>query len=235
MSNWPAVEAALDEFATAGSVSPGVFAALADRVRTAIEAPDAAKVEEAAQRLEELFRQLIAVAPRSVREASRGKGEPDILAGYALGKIAFAHLLAARIADTRADRRFIEHLSDRRYLPLVTALYNEALAVSALREKVGERLETVSRKLAVLRSLGIVISKKHGNVVVNMLSPAARALVDQLGLVPSEEVLPLITMPDIKQTIENKRAGLQSHMKEVAHFTARSKVVPIRRHLRKAA
>jgi DNA-binding transcriptional ArsR family regulator len=227
-SNWPAVDAALEEFARDARLSPPIFAAIADRLRTAIEAPETERIDEAATMIELLFRELVAKSSHAVRTASRGDGEADIAAGYALGKVAFAQLLAARIADTRADGRFVEHLRDLRYLPLVRALHDGPLNVNALREQVGERLETVSRKLGGLRALGIVVSKKHGNVVVNMLSPAARAMVEQLGLAPvAEEPVQTVKAPRAKEMIRTKRERLDDYMKEAAHFVPRNNVLPL--------
>ncbi|MER8751608.1 helix-turn-helix domain-containing protein [Mesorhizobium sp. M1050] len=221
-SDWPVVDAALKAMAEGSQLAPSTFAAIADRLRTAIEAQDAASVQVAAELLENFYRDAAAAASPSVQAASRGEAGGDLAESYALGKLAFAQLIAARIADTRADSRFVDHIRDNRYLPYVQAIFTEPLSVSAIREKVGTRLETVSRKLAVLRALGIVASRKQGNVVVNMLTPAAAATVEMLGLAPTREAVPVVKVPDVRQAIDKERETLKLHMQETPLFVRRS-------------
>ena len=221
-SYWPALDAALSAAADGAAIPSATFAAVADRLRSAIDAPDAARVRDASDILEQFYRQMASTASPAVQAVSRGLEGGDIAAGYVLGKIAFAQLLAARIADTRADDRFINHVRDARYLPYIQAMYAEPLSVSALRDKVGTRIETVSRKLAVLRSIGIVTSRRQGTVVVNMLTPAAKDTVDALGLVIAQEVDAIIRPREVQKTLEKARGTLSPHMQGAQPFRGRS-------------
>jgi DNA-binding transcriptional ArsR family regulator len=220
-SNWPALDKARKALEDGATVPPSTFAAIADRLQVAIDAPDAARIQTAATMLEAFYRDVVSTATSAVQGASRGVDNGDLAISYALGKFSFAQLLAARIADRRADQRFVDHISDARYLPYVQALATEPLSVSALREKTGERLETASRKLGALRALGIVVSRKHGNVVVNMLTPAASATLDMLGLSRSDLSAPVAKTADARQTLDGKREALQSHMRETPPFVGR--------------
>lgn len=221
-SYWPVLETALRAAADDAAIPSGTFAAVADRLRSAIDAPDAARVRDASDILEQFYRQMASAASPAVQAVSRGLEDGDIAASYVLGKIAFAQLLAARIADTRADDRFVNHVRDNRYLPYIQAMYAEPLSVSALREKVGTRIETVSRKLAVLRSIGIVTSRRQGTVIVNMLTPAAKDTIDALGLAPAQEIAATIKPRDVQQTLEKARGTLSPHMQGAQPFRGRS-------------
>ena len=226
-SNWPAIEAALAALSEGAPLTPSLFATIADRLRSAIEAPDAARIEEAATRLETFFRQAVAMAPAALQAATRGEDAGQLAAGYALGKLSFAQLLAARIADTRTDTRFIEHVRDTRYLPFLQAMFVEPLSVTALAEKGGSRIETVSRKLSALRALGIVASRKQGTVVVNMLTPAASATLEALGLAPTQEqAVPTVRDVDIRQALDERREELAPHMQATPLFSHRRAAAP---------
>ncbi|MDD2705522.1 MAG: helix-turn-helix domain-containing protein [Acidocella sp.] len=220
ISNWPVLDQATKVIADGKQLPPSIFTAIADRLRTAIEAPDAARVQTAAELLERFYREAVAKAPVAVQAASRGEDSSDLATTYALGKFAFAQLLAARIADTRADGRFIDHIRDERYLPYIQALFAAPLNVSALSEKTGKRIETVSRKLVVLRGLGIVTARKHGNVVVNMLTPAAVATLEELGLSPAQEVASVIRASGARSEIERRQIMLSPHMRKIQKFSS---------------
>lgn len=219
ISNWPVLEQAGKMIADGEQLPSSIFAAIADRLRAAIETPDAARVQAAAEQLEHFYREAVATAPTAVQAASRGEDNGNLAATYYLGKFAFAQLLAARIADTRADDRFINHIHDERYLPYIQALFSAPLSVSALSQKTGKRIETVSRKLAVLRALGIVAARKQGNVVVNMLTPAATATLEEFGLSPALEVAPEIIIPEVQSEIKKRRIGLPLYMQKIPPFS----------------
>jgi DNA-binding transcriptional ArsR family regulator len=221
-SNWPLLDRAVDAIAQGTPLPSSVFAAIADRLRAAIESPDAARIDSAAALLEDLFRRAAAAAPLPVQAASRGEQDGDLSTGYALGKLAFAQLLAARIADTRADTRFIEHVRDPRYLPFIQALYGEPLSVGTLAESASNRIETVSRKLNILRALGIVVSRRRGTVVENMLTPAARTTLEALGLAPTrEEPVPVVKEPEVQRVIADKLEALAPHLQATPLFVGR--------------
>ena len=57
------------------------------------------------------------------------------------------------------------------------ALFSEDRTGQALAEITGERAETVSRKLKVLREMGAVDYRRDGTSFYNFLTPAARSAV----------------------------------------------------------
>lgn len=220
ISNWPAVDAALADLGESTALPAYFHTAIADRLREVIEASGAADAVKAADILEKIFREVSVHAPADVRSVTRGEGAPEFEAVYALGKISFAQLLAARVADNRADTRFTAHVTDPRYLAYARALADAQLSVSALQAKTGERMETVSRKLAILRELGIVASRKQGNVVVNMLTPSARHVLEQTGL---WEEAPLLAVDDAKESsaqkaLASKRDALPDYLQTSPSF-----------------
>lgn len=202
--------------------SAAVYTAVADRLRAALEAPDATRAQAASEFLEHIYRDIAAGASPAVQAASRGEDGGDLGMSYTLGKLAFAQLIAARVADTRANDRFVDHVRNRLYLPYLQALFDAPLTVTALQEKVGTRLETVSRKLGVLRALGLVASRKQGNEVVNMLTPATLATMDAFGLTPMREAVPTVKTPDVRDTINDERGTLKRHMQEAPAFIGRA-------------
>jgi len=220
-SNWPSLERAVATWAEGGALSPAINTAVADRLRAAIETTDATRVRNASDILEAAFQSALAASPASVQAVVRGEGDPEVATGYALGKLAFAQLLAGRIADTRADDRFVEHVRNRHYLPYLQALFEAPLTVTTLQTRIGTRLETVSRKLAVLRALGLVASRRQGTEVVNMLTPAATTTLESLGLNPVTETVPVVRAPDVREALEDQRDALAPHMRGIPAFTDR--------------
>ncbi|WP_374386492.1 ArsR/SmtB family transcription factor [Brevundimonas sp.] len=220
-SNWSVLDQALSAWAEGSGLPPKVYTALADRLRTAIESTDATRIQTASDLLQAAFQSALVASPASVQAAARGEGAHEMATGYALGKLAFAQLLAGRIADTRADSRFVEHVRNRHYLPYLQALFGGPLTVNALQLKVGTRLETVSRKLAVLRELGLVASRRQGTEVINILTPAAAATMEALGLNPVVETVPVVRAPDVREALDGERNALPSHMRGIPSFAER--------------
>ena len=221
-SNWPALSAALEAIAIDSELPTGAFTAIADRLRGAIESADPARIVEAAAILEQFYDDVAALSSAAVRNAARGAARDDLAASYALGKIAFAQLLAARIADKRADPGFIAQATDPRYLPYLLALGTDELSVGQLKDKVGERIETVSRKLADLRETGIVSSRKRGTQVANVLTPAARQLLASLPTVmpPTAGSAGDLPAPAVRRALEAKRERLPDHLQQAPHFAS---------------
>lgn len=213
-SSWTAAELAAAAFIKGGVPAPAIYTAFADRLRDAIEAPGETAIDAAAHVLEKLFREAAAKSPETVREAARG-GEGETATAYALGKLAFAQLVAARAASSRADGRFLEHIRDPRYRPYVEALAEGPLSGPRLRQKVGERAETVSRKLAVLRELGIVLSRRQGNIGETMLTPGAHAALSQIAPAQPFTVPDEAPRSDVKaaKALADKRDSLPAHLR----------------------
>lgn len=240
-SNWPVLDATVEALARGEAFPTGAFAAIADRLRSAIESPDAQRIEDASKRLEHFLRTTIAGASSDVQLVSRGENGSvsgaDAAILYSLGKVAFAQLLAARIADTRVDERFVERVFDKRYLPILHELAAEPLSVTQLKERTGEALATVSRKLGVLRGLGIVAFRKQGNIVMNLLTPAAKeVLATHAHLAGSKEGTgedsgatttgtdtaagyePPVPDDEARHKLEDIRAALDEHMQSPPQF-----------------
>lgn len=219
-SNWPVLEWAWAEFANGSGLPPTVFTAIADRLRGAIESPDAELVQAAAHTLEAFYRNMVTASPSSVRDAARGEVTGETAASYALGKLAFAQLLAARIADTRADARFLEQVRAPKHLAYIRALGEGPLNVTQLTDKVGECIETVSRKLGVLRNLGIVVSRKQGTTVVNMLTPATKQLLDTLPPPTDDmQITRTVTISAARKALQYNRAKLPDYLKQAPTFS----------------
>ncbi|BBK30845.1 hypothetical protein EDC65_1720 [Stella humosa] len=193
------------------AVGTRVGAVLADRIRAAIESADNISINALADQLASFYRDLFAAVSPAARDAARGApGQDDTAAAFLLGQAAFAHLLAARTFDRRADDRFLHTIRNKRYERYVRALQHQPLNGLRLGEIVREREETVSRKLAVLRQLGIVTARKEGTSVINILTPAALGVLEHFGIAP-------LAMSST-QTIEVKKAVNELHIELAPHL-----------------
>lgn len=212
------LDTALAELKTYGlaALSDGLFATLADRVRAALESSDHGQLDHMTSQLEEFYRELFSAMPEGARAASRRAAiDGDAAAAFLLGQAAFAHLLAARTLDRRADDRFLSTIRDGRYERYVRALQREPMNGNRLVEEIGEREETVSRKLGVLRQLGIVSIRKEGTSVVNSLTPAARAVLEHFKIAP---LTARSHSPEVQKRVDNLQERLANHMRDLPSF-----------------
>ncbi|WP_367348462.1 helix-turn-helix domain-containing protein [Sphingobium yanoikuyae] len=221
-SNWLLVDAILGPMNAGdfGAVSNGAFAALADRVRAAIESADPSILGDVTEGTEALVRDMFKAAPAATRKAIQGHGvDPATFAAYLLGQASFAQLLAARVQDRRPSAEFMSTFSDERFSGYLRALLREPMNGTRLQEEIGEQDATVSRKMARLRQLGIVTARKEGTRVVNALTPAARAMADHLKLSPLPEGTALPTKRE--KLIEGRKENLPAQYHSLLQFGGR--------------
>lgn len=184
-------------------VPNSVLTVIADRVRAALEGLESPSLEQVERELRTFFRKLLAGAPKGARAAVQGSGDPESAAAFVLGQAAFAHLLTARTLDTRVDHTFLTAIGDKRYEPYFRALLDGPKDGVTLARLTREAPETVSRKLAALRGLGLIVARQEGKRVVNKLSPAAKAVLVH------QQVEPLAEPQQGEGDVERKLAELQ--------------------------
>lgn len=217
-SSFAILEQALEQLRVGGpdAVGDGFIAVLADRVRAAIEASDGITLSTLTEQLASFYKDLFAAVPTGAREAARGaSGDKDAAAAFLLGQAAFAHLLASRTLDRRADDRFLQTIRNGRYERYIRALQRAPLNGQELGKLIGERDETVSRKLTVLRQLGIVSSRKDGTSVINNLTPAAQGVLDHLRIAPLALSAPTI---EVQEAVEAMHDKIPAYLRTVPSF-----------------
>jgi DNA-binding transcriptional ArsR family regulator len=159
-------------------LSPELLNVLAERIEEALADNRGASLTELRNQLSTTFRAALGKAPEEVINAIRGRGEALDVAGiaYALGQLGFAQLLATRADQRRPDDAFEKLTANEAYASYLRALLRGAMSVGDLANAVGERVETVSRKLKPLREMGAVDFRRQGTTILNFLTPAAEAL-----------------------------------------------------------
>jgi DNA-binding transcriptional ArsR family regulator len=159
-----------------------VLWAIAERLEEAVSAPTRALLETLDEQLIELFDTMLRTASKGAVEAVRGSAQAGSAEtdAYLLGQVSFAQLFVAQAAERRADDRFVETIRSSLYAPYVKALARNEYTGSQLAQISGERTETVSRKLRVLRDLGITAFRREGTSFINFLTPAAQAVAGEL-------------------------------------------------------
>jgi len=83
---------------------------------------------------------------------------------------------AASSLDIRSLSRVMKALSDETRLRMVALLAHGELCVCHLEEALGLQQSTASRQLAVLRSAGVVETRRDGSWIYYRLAPQADAL-----------------------------------------------------------
>lgn len=158
-------------------VSADVLNLLAIRIEEAIVDPRDTPVADLRAQLVEGLRDGLAKAPAEVVDAIRDGDirNPHRIA-YLLGQLGMAQTIAAQAIDRRCGEEFTETLAKEGYAPYIEALLGGSLSNSDLAKITGERLETVSRKLARLREIGAADFRRDGQAVHNFLTPAAEAV-----------------------------------------------------------
>jgi DNA-binding transcriptional ArsR family regulator len=193
MSNehWTLLDSIQEKLNRLSDLPPGIMYALAERIEEAISAPSRAPLEALSIQLAEFFDALLRIAPKETVDAVCGPRSADSgnNAAYLLGQLSFAQLLTAQAYERRADDRFIEILRDHRYQPYIRALYTKECTGTQLAKTTGECEETVSRKLKLLRELGITDFRREGRHLLNFLTPVTQAVVKEFGIVAHSDEL----------------------------------------------
>jgi DNA-binding transcriptional ArsR family regulator len=167
------------------AVHPGLIDSLARSVEDAVVSPKRATLVKLAEGLTRLVEgQFQALAPSIRKAAAHAPDAPsETVQAFRLGQISFAQTLVSQAAEQRADDGFLSLLSSSAFAPYIHALMAGELTSTELADAVGERPETVSRKLKQLREIGITDYRRDGQHVANFLTQTARFALPQ----PSSE------------------------------------------------
>lgn len=178
--------AMLDQLSASGALGlpQGLFVELAERLSDLLHDKDPAKLSSLARQLSELVLQGGRTASPEAARAARQEAGPDRTPSdeaYTLGRLAFAHLLAAQAAQRRVCADFEEQLASDVLAPYVSELAKHDLTGVELAEILSQRPETISRNLKRLREIGAVDFRKEGTSSVNFLTPVARQVSDTIS------------------------------------------------------
>jgi len=178
---WALLESIHENLKSYTDLPPAVFSLIAERLEDAISATSRQPLAMLSEQLIELFYQLLSTAPTEAAAAVRGTAaaEPSAQAAYLLGKLSFAQLLASQTYQRRADDNFMVIMRDQRYKNYLQALFQKGCTGVELAAISGECAETVSRKLKILRELGITDFRREGTRLVNFLTPVARTVLHE--------------------------------------------------------
>lgn len=216
---WDAVSEMFDEIAASEEkrLTSADVMAICDILENASASADRSLVQGAGDALEKGFRLLLAAAPEGARAAALGEpvGDESGIA-FTLGQINFAQAFAARAFERRVDETFAATIVDQRYERIVRALAERSMSGVDLAERIGGTEETVSRKMRVLRSLGIADYRRQGNKLVNFLTPPAAAVVKGLNL----GKLPPAAVEAAKAELEARGRSLEPHLQNKPTFEA---------------
>lgn len=161
------------------SFPPQAISALADQMEDALAAQSRSSVLHLRDDLLELQSDMVRIAPKETMDALlQDEDEVNpITAAYKLGQINFAQVLAAQVAERRVCDEFISALQASGNRAYLNAMMRAEYSNNELASLAGEVIETVSRKLKLLRSLGICDFRRDGKHTINFLTPAARELM----------------------------------------------------------
>ncbi len=168
------------------SLSSGETAAIADQLEDAIAADRREVLGLASSELEAFFRQLLHLSPAGGQAAARGapSASDEAAAAFTLGQVSFAQTLASRAYQKSADDAFVDMIKSPKYEGYVRALAEQPLNGQDLAQRLKVAPETVSRRLPELREMGITDFRRSGVQLINFLTPAAKTVVEGLGLAP---------------------------------------------------
>ncbi|MES2535413.1 MAG: helix-turn-helix domain-containing protein [Pseudomonadota bacterium] len=176
---WALLDRLTEKFEKTSDFQPEIFLALAERLEEALSAQSRIPVHSLATQLGALLKKVMRKSPREAVLAAQGTAASDTVeaATYLLGQISFAQLLAAQVTERRADDKFLDIIRDVRYKEIVNSLLQHDCTGVELVARTSEQPETVSRKLKVLRELGISDFRREGNKLLNFLTPSAKAVI----------------------------------------------------------
>jgi DNA-binding transcriptional ArsR family regulator len=166
---------------TVFALPQAIYAELAELLRETIQNRDPGGIRALAVQLADILKIATRSASSEARAVAQARDLVDtspVSEAFTLGRLGFAYQLAASLADKRTHAAFEETLASATYAPYARALLAEELTGIALAERLGQRVETVSRNLKILRSIGAVDYRRDQTSFVNFLTPAARYLFD---------------------------------------------------------
>lgn len=190
------------------------FALLADRVVDAIVETDAKRATDLRDDLTSLIDELIKISPELVPKLSSVQSKTEQRQAYDLGKISFAQMLVAKQVQRKADHVDLREAQAEHYFMFLRLLYEREHGNAELAECLGQRLETVSRKLKMLRGWGLTEYRRDGKHVTNFLTVAGRAFVDKNINCRHNEKL----TDEILQTVEKIKASSSNVFKDQTSF-----------------
>ncbi|ESZ26591.1 helix-turn-helix domain-containing protein [Mesorhizobium sp. L2C067A000] len=207
-------EEALKSIESPADIPPELISVVAERVEEAVANSNRAELDELKSQLADFFRALLKKAPTEAVAAARRTPEAPLAAtsAFVLGQIGFAQHFAAQSADRRADDSFVEVLSSPQMAAYVRALLKQDLTGQELSAAVGERTETVSRKLKTLRDLGIVDYRRDGVRMFNFLTPSAQAAFQDTESVAKPQ------RAAIQRLMQDRQKQTPDHFKEWPTF-----------------
>jgi DNA-binding transcriptional ArsR family regulator len=176
---WPLLQELSAHLEDSSTLTDGFFYAAAARLAESIVDRDPKTIADLSSGLRTLFEQLAKKTPADlVGVLSTPHKSPSIHHAFSMGQLAFAQQLAGYVSSRRASSQFVEAIHDVKLRQYVSALAKADLSGTQLSTLVKERVETVSRKLADLRRIGITDFRREGVHIINFLTPAAKAVFD---------------------------------------------------------
>jgi len=171
----------LSSLAQPHSVAPDAlpesfFVALSERMERVLTGASRQPLSTLATKLDHAFEYTYQQAALETRKTLRDQQPGSVLQAYRLGQLSYAQALASKAVDRRVPDEFLTMVSDFKYIQLITALWHRDLNGKDLAAAVGESEESISRKLQLLREMGITDFWREGRQVFNHLTPAARAV-----------------------------------------------------------
>jgi hypothetical protein len=178
---WTLIDKIVEGLSGAADLPDGLMFAVAERLDESLNAPSRKSLGALASQLEGLYDKLNATVPDEVNAALLGDYDRNgpVAAAFSLGQISFAQLLAAQGFERRTCDEFVTWVNDHRFKGYVQALAGGRLTCLELAHVRSERIETVSRKLKLMRELGISDFRKEGTRIYNFLTPAARSIASE--------------------------------------------------------
>lgn len=218
---WALLDRVLAGLKRPEDIPAGLMTGLATRLEEAIASPTPDQVKSLAPQLTDLVHGLLRVSPPDVRRATQNEASADMNAAYLLGQVGFAQRLASQVAEKRADRRFLPTMEKKLYRAYVAALAQRDMTGRELAEQCGETEETVSRKLKVLRGLGIADFRRDGTSFVNFLTPTARAVYTPPKAPAAKTAATIAALsrrPAERNMLQAKAGHLAPHLRGAMNF-----------------
>ncbi|MBK5549319.1 hypothetical protein JFU49_03330 [Pseudomonas sp. TH03] len=160
-------------------IQENFFVSLAERMERAITGASRQPLQVLSIKLNDAFDISYCLAAPETRKSLRDQVPGSILQAYRLGQLNYAQSVAAKAADRRVSDEFIAEFNKPKYKACIKALWHRELNCGDLARATNESEENISRKLKLLRELGVTDFWREGTSLYNFLTPAARALVPE--------------------------------------------------------
>lgn len=217
MKQWKLLDEMSKQIMAAEELPPALFSAIVSRLEDSLASGSRDEVLSLERHLAAFLKAYTQKSSSKVIDALRyaSNADVDIAAAFALGQISLAQLIAAEAGNRRVGQEFEDVIKENSLI--VLCLLEKDRSGLDIAASTGLRPETISRKLKLLRDIGVVDFYREGTSLLNFLTPAAKQIAASLS---ENLVSKRLGGSAVRLSVNSHRKQLPQHMRGPLTFAS---------------